>query len=602
MAEGLLGLLFELSADPSKAQAAMAELRASSIAESGEISKIWSTAMNAITGPTGIALGGMVALGGGMLEAANKAAEMGDKIYEASEKTGMSAETLSGVAALSKEMGKNFESLSASFARATVNIAKAADTGKGEIASLFTTAQRESLKLKPVDEQMQTVLHRIFQLTEEGERNRALQALMGRGWQENIGILKMLATEGYGPAIEQAKKLHIYYDDKAAQQAHAYGIEMRTLKGELSGIALGIGRELLPHFSEWLVELHTVNYEVQLLGIGLQAQALSLVNVGGIFDKELDKLATKATEVWVAEHLALQKLRDEMKDTAKALQDSGVAGGKPDLRGLREAANEEKDYNRAIEHQLEIRVKLAKELRDAAASADTETTADRRWITAHEQVIAIFQKEWSWYPKLDAVVRSLTPAVVAQTEAVQKASVVFRAHAEAAHLAAVAESYMTDVAEQFATGLAALIGGRRAQAGVEAVWETARGIALLAEGAWPPNPAAIFAAGIHFEAAAQYAMLAGTSSRHRGGAGAGSYGSSSVDRGSAGGGTQAPSQQRLAPGAAPGSGGRFGEARVVVFGTDHELQNWVAGAINGAVQRGVSVTATSSQRGAPVGH
>ncbi len=45
-----------------------------------------------------------------------------------------------------------------------------------------------------------------------------------------------------------------------------------------------------------------------------------------------------------------------------------------------------------------------------------------------------------------------------------------------------------------------------------------------------------------------------------------------------------------------------GATRVVVFGTDHELQNWVAGAVNGAVQRGVTVQATSSQRGAPVGH
>jgi len=40
----------------------------------------------------------------------------------------------------------------------------------------------------------------------------------------------------------------------------------------------------------------------------------------------------------------------------------------------------------------------------------------------------------------------------------------------------------------------------------------------------------------------------------------------------------------------------------VVFGTDQELQNWVASAVNGAVQRGVNVTATASQRGAPVGH
>lgn len=58
-------------------------------------------------------------------------------------------------------------------------------------------------------------------------------------------------------------------------------------------------------------------------------------------------------------------------------------------------------------------------------------------------------------------------------------------------------------------GLALLVGGRKAQAAVEAIWETARGVACLAEGAWPPNPAAIAAAALHFEAAAQYGIMAG---------------------------------------------------------------------------------------------
>ena len=76
-------------------------------------------------------------------------------------------------------------------------------------------------------------------------------------------------------------------------------------------------------------------------------------------------------------------------------------------------------------------------------------------------------------------------------------------------------------AELVSAGLAGLIAGRKAQAGVEAVWETARGIALLAEGSWPPNPAAIMAAGLHFEAAAQYALLAGSGGHRHSSSGSG---------------------------------------------------------------------------------
>jgi hypothetical protein len=156
--------------------------------------------------------------------------------------------------------------------------------------------------------------------------------------------------------------------------------------------------------------------------------------------------------------------------------------------------------------------------------------------------------------------------------------------------------------EAVGKGLVGLIAGRKAQAGVEAVWETARGIALLAEGTWPPNPAAILAAGLHFEAAAQYALLAGTGSHRRGGGAGG--GAGSYDRGAGSGLAALPygaPSPTLAPGAA-GAGARFSGSGVVIIRGTQDFENYVASAVNGAVARGVSVTATASMRGAPVGH
>ena len=148
-------------------------------------------------------------------------------------------------------------------------------------------------------------------------------------------------------------------------------------------------------------------------------------------------------------------------------------------------------------------------------------------------------------------------------------------------------------------GLAGLVAGRKAQAGVEAVWETARGIALLAEGSWPPNPAALAAAALHFEAAAQYGLLAGTGGHRRSaGAGGGGYGSGASH--GAGDSSYGPPLQTLAPGAAPPAS-TAGSGVIIIRGTQ-AFEDYVAGAVNGAVARGVSVTATSSQRSAPVGH
>ncbi len=191
--------------------------------------------------------------------------------------------------------------------------------------------------------------------------------------------------------------------------------------------------------------------------------------------------------------------------------------------------------------------------------------------------------------------RALTPEITSttaqtdlQTSAVQRAALALRSQTAAG-------------AELMTSGLAGLIAGRKAQAGVEAVWETARGIALLAEGSWPPNPAAIMAAGLHFEAAAQYALLAGTGG-HRRSAGGGGGGSRDSGLGALGdSGSRIPDSAALAPGAA-GASSRFRGSGVVIIRGTQDFENYVASAVNGAVSRGVNVTATSAQRGSPVGH
>jgi len=75
-------------------------------------------------------------------------------------------------------------------------------------------------------------------------------------------------------------------------------------------------------------------------------------------------------------------------------------------------------------------------------------------------------------------------------------------------IAAIREDYVGAL-EGVGSGLAALIGGQKAASVFKAGYEVAEGIACLASGTWPPNPAAIIAAGLHFEAAAQFAMMGG---------------------------------------------------------------------------------------------
>jgi hypothetical protein len=155
--------------------------------------------------------------------------------------------------------------------------------------------------------------------------------------------------------------------------------------------------------------------------------------------------------------------------------------------------------------------------------------------------------------------------------------------------------------QELSTGLAGLIAGRKGQAAVEAIWEGARGIACLAEGTWPPNPAAIMAAAKHFEAAAQYGIL--------GGGGGGSQSSTTTTTTPA---AMTASQLASLPGLPPGwtynqygiavqmAGGLAspvsGNVTVMVVG-DAGAANWISGVLNTGVQKNdVTLAATTSKR------
>jgi len=245
------------------------------------------------------------------------------------------------------------------------------------------------------------------------------------------------------------------------------------------------------------------------------------------------------------------------------------------------SAGLEKNAKTMSEHTAEV-LKATKAQQDAVAVFSRMHTQGQMAVEPIRQMHEAF--------------RVLTPEITTSTAQTDL-------HANAVERSTLALRSQSAVGvEMVSKGLAGLVAGRKAQAGVEAVWETARGIALLAEGTWPPNPAAIMAAGLHFEAAAQYALLAGTGS-HRRSAGAGG-GAGARDSGLGAGvsdsGSRIPNSE-LAGGAA-GAGSRFSGSGVVIIRGTQAFEEYVAGAVNGAVARGVNVTATSAQRGSPVGH
>jgi hypothetical protein len=225
-------------------------------------------------------------LGTALIAAASHAAELGSQIFEASEKTGLTAANLSGLMALSKETGGSFEALTTTLARATANLAKTAESGGKANSVLFQLmggAQGAAeLGLKPMDDRIQIILKRIFDLSDAGERNLALTQLLGRGWQQNIETLRLLAEQGYGPAIEQAKKFGIYFDADKARQAKEFQIAMDQLQASISALSLVIGTEAIPWFTKWAAIIAGLGPGLAAVGYRMKAVwDLLTVNIAG---------------------------------------------------------------------------------------------------------------------------------------------------------------------------------------------------------------------------------------------------------------------------------------------------------------------------------
>jgi len=207
----------------------------------------------------GGAVAGLTAVGGALFAAAGHAAEMGKQIFELHEKTGMSSESLSGLNAITRTVGGNFEEVGASLARMTVNFERTAEGGGKTNALLYKLmggAQGAAdLGLRPMNEQVQIMLQRIFALNDVYERNRALNQYVGKGWQSIVTVLKAF-SESADQGAAAAKKLGLSFTDESAARAMAYTEQMNELKASIDGVSLSIGQKLIPSLSASIAGLN----------------------------------------------------------------------------------------------------------------------------------------------------------------------------------------------------------------------------------------------------------------------------------------------------------------------------------------------------------
>lgn len=248
MADSILGMLFEISADPTKAEAALAELKASTVAESAEISSVWSSAMDAITGPAGLALGAVVGLGGGMLEMANKAAEAGEKVLLVSQQTGIATEKLGGLQLAAKLTNTDFESVTRGLEIMSRNLsafASTASVGGKALAAIGIKATDSHGQLKPMDVLLSQIADKFALMPDGSDKAAIAMAIFGRSGAALIPILDK-GSSGIQDLTNQAVKMGTAFSQEKAEELSRYAEQVKLLKNQFDGMALSIGEAVVP--------------------------------------------------------------------------------------------------------------------------------------------------------------------------------------------------------------------------------------------------------------------------------------------------------------------------------------------------------------------
>ncbi len=631
-----LGLLFEINADPTHAITALQLLEeeigqklVASFGISTEKLKQWGEATVAAVEDIAELGKGLSEIGGFLFEAAEHAAHYAEEVGHVAEKTGATAEQIStlnyaahmanasiegGSGALDR-MSKALTGVPESsevVSRALGFLAKnLGDVQKGAgqnvVLALNDLGIHEDdvrIRTGNMSALLPTLIERLAQTEDRMRRASDASALFGRGGRDLIPVLDQFAG-GFKAVEEHARKMGVLIGEDDVRAADQFLAEQRALTAEMQGFALTLGKDVMPWAMSLLAWLHSAKTEleavrVRALGVSEAMMGLATSGISLIW---AHKNLQHATQL---ETKALQEETNWLVELQKQMHAAAVAAI-PQIENTQAAAQASDAENHANAEKITVY--------DGVAMAQKAWNLElARRAELQRQAAAADKAEFEMQAMLFPIQRQgiqnlqiLSPLVSEQTE--KKVHLNEARRMEIQISQDLQESYKKGVeavgrdlpaaTQNLAAGLAQLIGGQRAAAAVKAVWETARGVELLAEGTWPPNPAALVASGLHFEAAGEFAKIAGTSSHHHGAGAGGSarasgYGSGRGYRGGSDVG------QTLAQGAQSGRFDSSGGVIVVHGSTD--LHQWVAGLVNGAVDRGFTVTATSSQRGAPVGH
>ena len=274
-----ISLLFKAKGDTDEAKKAFNEL-ATTFGLSESSAKNLGVALPivgaAVTAVTAAVLGASAAI----FQLTKNASEFGSEIFDATEKTGLAAETISAMKMAADQSGTSLEAVTAAsskFARTIGDAALGSEKAQAKLDRLGVTSQ-------DLDTALGQALGTIAKLPPGIAQMTAAQDAFGKSGVELLPFIK--SFDGDLAALTQrAKDLGVTITDDAARKADQFGDTLDTVSAQAAGLGRAFAFELMPMITDALQS--TSDFLARNKGVASEwgaELARVLKNVTGGFD------------------------------------------------------------------------------------------------------------------------------------------------------------------------------------------------------------------------------------------------------------------------------------------------------------------------------
>src|SRR5436190_12529265 len=212
-----------------------------------ETSGLSVSQLNAIAIGIGAIAGAAVTATAALFSLTKQAAEYGSTIFDATEKTGLHAESLSAMDFAAKQSSTSLEQITAGIAKFAKTVGAAGEGSKEAAASMKSLGIDPQDALNDLDGALAKVFKRIADAKPGIEQITLAQKAFGKSGAELLPFIKSFDGD-LNKLIRTAKDLGVTINDDAARAADEFGDTLDMLSSQLDGITRTIGQAFMPVF------------------------------------------------------------------------------------------------------------------------------------------------------------------------------------------------------------------------------------------------------------------------------------------------------------------------------------------------------------------